>query len=51
MGSSLVGRNQKRYNRPVEVCFLSVNAILLVGSTTIRLDFEVYFVATLYCSL
>ena len=31
MGSFLVGRSQKRYNLPVEVCFLSVNDIILVG--------------------
>ena len=34
MGSFLVGRSQKGYNRSVEVCFLSVNDISLVGSPT-----------------
>ena len=34
MGSFLDGRSQKGYNRPVEVCFLSVNDISLVGSAT-----------------
>ena len=27
MRSSIVGRSQKRYNRPVEVCFLSLNKL------------------------
>ena len=39
---------QKRYNRPVEVCFLCLNYIILVGSTTICLIFMVSFVGTLY---
>ena len=34
MGSFLVGRSQKRYNRPVEVYFVSLNDITLVGSAT-----------------
>ena len=34
MVSFLVGRSQKRVNRPVEVCFLVVNDITLVGSNT-----------------
>ena len=34
MESFLVGRNQKRYNWPVEVCFVSLNNITLVGSAT-----------------
>ena len=33
VGSFLVGRNQKRYNRPVEVCFL--NNLTLVTRATI----------------
>ena len=34
MESFLVGRSQKRYNRPVEVYFVSLNDITLVGSAT-----------------
>ena len=34
VGSFLVNRSQKRYNRPVEVCFLSVNDKTLVGSVS-----------------
>ena len=49
MGTFLFGRNQKRYDRPVEVCFLCLNYIILVGSTTICLNFVVLFVGTLYC--
>ena len=37
MGSFLVGKSKKRHNRPVEVCFLCLNYIILVGSTTICL--------------
>ena len=35
VGSFLVGRSRKRYNWPVEVCFLDLNYIILVSSTTI----------------
>ena len=34
MGSFLVGRGKKMYNRLVEVCFLSLNDLTLVGSAT-----------------
>ena len=34
MGSFLVGRSKTRFNRPVEVSFLGVNDITLVGSAT-----------------
>ena len=34
MESFLVGREQIRYNWPVEVCFVSLNNITLVGSAT-----------------
>ena len=33
--SFLVDRSQKRYNRPVEVYFVSLNEITLVGSATL----------------
>ena len=33
-GSFLVSRSQKKYNRPVEVCYLSLNALTLVGTAT-----------------
>ena len=49
MGSFLVDRNQKRCNQPVEMCFLSVNDIILVGSTNICLNFEVF--SSLHCSV
>ena len=43
-GSFLVGRNQKRYNRPVEVWILSLNDISLVGRATfcsiLKLSFD-----------
>ena len=32
MGSILVGRSQKRYNRPVELFFVGLNNRILVGS-------------------
>ena len=35
VGSFLVGRGQKRGNRPVEVWFLGLNDITLVGRATI----------------
>ena len=41
MRAFLVGRSQKRYNRPVEVCFLCLKYIMLVGSTTICSNFVV----------
>ena len=34
MGSFLVGKEQKSDNRPVELCFVSLNNITLVGSAT-----------------
>ena len=34
MGSFLVGRGQKKYNRPVEVCFVGLTDKTLVGSAT-----------------
>ena len=34
MGSFLVDRSQKRYNRPAEVCFLGLNNLTLVGRAT-----------------
>ena len=37
MGSFLVGRSQKRYNRPVELCFLSLRDRTLVSSTILCL--------------
>ena len=44
MGSFLVGRGQKRYNRHVEVYFVSLNDITLVGSATscsiLKLSFD-----------
>ena len=43
MGSFLVGRNYKRYNRPVELCFVGLNDRTLVGSAIfcfiLRLDY------------
>ena len=41
VGSYLVGRIQKRYNRPVEVGFLCLTYTILVGSTTICLNYVV----------
>ena len=32
MGSFLVGRSQKSYNRPVELCFVGLSDRTLVGS-------------------
>ena len=34
MGSFFVGRSQKRYNRPVELCFVGLNDRTLVVSAT-----------------
>ena len=34
VGSVFVGRTQKRYNRPVELCFVGLNDKTLVGSAT-----------------
>ena len=41
VGSFLDGRGQRRGNRPVEVCILGLNYIILVGSTTICLNLVV----------
>ena len=44
MGPFVVSKSQKRYNRLVEVCFLSVNDLTLVGSATfcpiLKLSFD-----------
>ena len=41
MGAFLVCRSQTRYNRPVEMCFLCLKYIMLVGSTAICSNFVV----------
>ena len=43
MNSYLVCRSQKRYNRPLEVCFLSLNNLTLVGTATFCLILKLYF--------
>ena len=46
MGSFLVGRGQKRENRPVELCFVGLNDRTLVGSVTfdyiLKLSFDLF---------
>ena len=42
MGSFLVGRSQKRYNRPVEVCCVGLNDKTLVGSATFDQILKLY---------
>ena len=34
MAYFLVGKSQKMYNRPVELCFLSLSDLTLIGSAT-----------------
>ena len=51
MGSFSVGRSQNRFNQPVEVYFLSVNDLTLVGSATFCSILSLGFNSSLYCTV